>query len=409
MSAPARLDPAREFWMTAPATAAVMDAISPGDSDRARFVGGAVRDALAGRTVEDIDIATTLTPQAAAQALGAAGLKVVPTGIDHGTITAVAFGKPFEITTLRRDVETFGRRAVVAFTTDWAEDAIRRDFRMNAIYADRFGALFDPFDGVADARAGRVVFIGEPRERIAEDHLRILRFYRFNAWYGAGIDPEGQAACAELATTLEAVSAERIWKEFRKLLLAPDPREAVRAMHAGHVLERVLTARLDLNLFEGIINADRGKSRNADALVRLAALLGRDEGAMGTAMTAMKASNAESARALAVCGPAPVALRPGLSTLDLGRALYRLGADAVAGRLRLDEAQGLGDCDAELAIAADWTHKRFPLTGKDLIARGYRPGPALGAALGALEERWIASGFVLDREALLDRLPEAGG
>ena len=173
-------------WMTAPATAAVLDALEAlGGAGCARFVGGCVRNTLLAHEVSDLDIATVLTPQQVVQALKAAGLKAVPTGLDHGTVTAVAEGRPFEITTLRRDVETDGRRAVVAFTDDWGQDAARRDFTLNAVYADRQGALLDPTgQGIADARAGRIVFVGEPATRIAEDHLRILRFFRFQAWYG---------------------------------------------------------------------------------------------------------------------------------------------------------------------------------------------------------------------------------
>ncbi|HCR94656.1 MAG TPA: CCA tRNA nucleotidyltransferase, partial [Oceanicaulis sp.] len=183
-----RLDPSEHAFLSAPDTRAVLDAISPGETDRARIVGGAVRNALQGAPVEDVDIATQLTPQETMDALKAAGIKAIPTGLDHGTITAVIKGKPFEITTLRKDVSTDGRRAVVAFTTDWAIDASRRDFRLNAIYARRDGSLFDPYDGVADALAHRVIFIGEADERLAEDVLRILRFYRFNAWYGSALE-----------------------------------------------------------------------------------------------------------------------------------------------------------------------------------------------------------------------------
>lgn len=399
-----RLDPADHPWLTAPDTSRVMEALSPGDSDRARFVGGCVRNALMGRAVDDIDIATQLTPDQSVAALEAAGIKVAPTGIAHGTVTAVVDGKPFEVTSLRKDVETFGRRAVVAFTTDWREDALRRDFRLNSIYSRRDGTLFDPLDGVEDARAGRVIFIGEARDRIAEDHLRILRFYRFNAWYGAGIDPDGHAACAQLAATIRDLSAERVWKESKKLLLAPDPREAVKAMQEGHVLKEVLPARLDFKLFAGIINADRGKAREPDALLRLVALVGREGKTVEGVMQRMKASKSESARAGAMIARAgEPRVRPGLSAAARNRALYALGADAMIARLRLDEAEGLGEADADIAAARDWRRPHFPLKGKDLVAAGFEAGPALGEILARLEADWIDSGFALEKAALLER------
>ncbi|MEQ8406256.1 MAG: CCA tRNA nucleotidyltransferase [Oceanicaulis sp.] len=404
-----RLDPAENAWLDAPDTRRVMDALSPGDSDRARFVGGCVRNALMGRPVDDVDIATQLEPDAARAALEAAHIKVVPTGLAHGTLTAVAEGKPFEVTSLRKDVETFGRRAVVAFTTDWREDARRRDFKLNSIYARRDGTLFDPFGGIDDARAGRVVFIGQARERIGEDYLRILRFYRFNAWYGAGIDPDGQAACAALAHTVRDLSAERVWKELKKLLLAPDPRAAVSAMHEGHVLKEVLPGRLDFNLFAGIINADRGMSREPDALLRLVALLGREGNAVESVMQSMKASNAERTRAQAMTAGAGPRVHPSMSPSQRGRALYALGAEAVMARLRLDEAEGLGAADDHFAAARAWSRPRFPLKGKDLVAAGFEPGPELGEILARLEAEWIDSAFTLGRAALVKRAGELRG
>src|SRR3954462_397386 len=224
-SSGARLEP--QAWMASTATAAVLDALeAPGGADCARFVGGCVRNALMGRAVDDIDVATTLEPPAATQALEAAGLKVVPTGVEHGTVTAISGDRPYEITTLRRDVSTDGRRAVVAFTTDWAEDARRRDFTLNALYARRDGTIFDPTEeGLADAKAGRIVFVGEPEQRLHEDYLRILRFFRFLAWYGrAGADAAGLAACAKLKDKVTTLAAERISKELLKLFGAEDPR-----------------------------------------------------------------------------------------------------------------------------------------------------------------------------------------
>jgi poly(A) polymerase len=403
----ARLDPAKHAWMREPATRTVMAALNAGADDVARFVGGCVRNAIMGRPVDDIDIATSLRPEAVMARIEAAGLKAVPTGIDHGTITAIADGCPFEITTLRRDVETHGRRAVVAFSQDWAEDAARRDFRLNAIYCDTHGALFDPVDGIEDARAGRVIFIGQPSERIAEDHLRILRFYRFNAWYGAEIDAGGQAACADMADHLTTLSAERVWKELKKLLAAPDPTAALEAMQEGHVLTRLVPAALDFRLLLSLINMDRGKSRAPDPLLRLAAVVGRDETAMMELCVTMKASNAEKASAHALLAPLEAlgaqGLRPGAGAAVLGAALYRLNPAIVAGRLRLAEAAGDGDADREIALADSYVRPVFPIGGRDLIAAGMKAGPGLGAELAQLEAAWVESGFTLDRKALLAR------
>ena len=407
-----RLDPAAHAWMRAPAVRRVMAALNTEDAEAARYVGGCVRNTVMGRPVDDVDIATRLDPLDVSARLEAAGLKVVPTGIDHGTVTAVADGAPFEITTLRRDVETFGRRAVVAFTTDWSEDAARRDFRLNAIYCAQDGSLFDPYDGVADARAGRVIFIGDARARIAEDHLRILRFYRFNAWYGAGIDPAGQAACSAMAETLKALSAERVWKELKKLFSAPDPSGAVKAMQEGNVLKAVIPGPLDFRLLLSLINTDREMSRAPDPLLRLAALAGRDEAAMTALCTQMKASKAENAKAAALCGPVNSVgasrIGPKASQRDLAKLAYAVGSQAASGRVRLDEAQGLGDARDALAFLDTFEPPTFPVKGRDLIAAGAPRGPQLGAMLAELERDWIESGFSLSREALVARALESG-
>src|SRR5436190_17434591 len=259
-------------WMTAPATAAVLDALeAAGGPDCARFVGGCVRNAVIGRPVDEIDIATVLTPDETTAALQAAGLKAVPTGVDHGTVTAVSDHRPFEITTLRRDVATDGRRAVVAFTRDWAEDAQRRDFTLNALYAGRDGAIFDPTGhGVADAKAGRIVFVGEPEQRLREDHLRILRFFRFLAWYGKGEpDAAAVAACAALKGEIPSLAAERISKELLKLLAADDPRPAVRLMAETGVLAQVLPDAADLARFEALVEVETDQLFETDAVLRL--------------------------------------------------------------------------------------------------------------------------------------------
>ncbi|MCR9130543.1 MAG: CCA tRNA nucleotidyltransferase [Alphaproteobacteria bacterium] len=397
----AALDPADHAWLRAGTTRRVLGALNAETPDAARIVGGAVRNAIMGRPVDDIDIATTHTPDAASALLEAAGLKVVPTGIEHGTVTAVADGQPFEVTTLRKDVETFGRRAVVAFTTDWAEDAARRDFRLNAIYCGADGSLFDPFGGIEDARAGRIVFIGEPRDRIAEDHLRILRFYRFLAWYGDDVDRDGQAACAAMAGTLKALSAERVWKELKKLLAAPDPRLALEAMQEGHVLEVLIPGALDFRLLLSLINRDRGKARAPNPLLRLTALAGGDEAAMTALCEQMKASNAERAYVQAVCVAPDLAGDADQSAL--ARAVYEFGDEAIEGRLRLAEAQSGTGADEALNFLHGFARPVFPVKGRDLLEAGFPRGPELGQRLAELEQAWIESGFALDRVALLER------
>ena len=280
-----------EPWLTAPQTVAVLDALEAAGGE-GRFVGGCVRDALIGRPVADIDIATPMTPQAVVDAVTRAGLKAVPTGIEHGTVTVVSSGRPYEVTTLRRDVTTDGRRATVAFTEDWAEDAARRDFRLNALYADRTGAVFDPTgEGVADAEAGRIVFVGEPERRIREDYLRILRFFRFRAWFGRGeADGAALAACSALKAGISQLSAERISAELIKLLSAPDPRAAVHLMADTGVLFEVLPWAGDASMFLPMIQIDR------DPILRLSSLLPGDPDVVREAAEKLRLSNAQKAR-----------------------------------------------------------------------------------------------------------------
>lgn len=354
----------------------------------ARFVGGAPRNAVMGLEVGDLDVATALTPDRTIAALERAGLRAVPTGIEHGTVTGLVAGRPFEITTLRRDVETDGRRAVVAFTTDWAEDAARRDFRLNALYCDRAGEVFDPTGGgLEDALAGRVVFVGEAETRIREDYLRILRFFRFFAWYGrTAPDREGLDACARLADGLARLSAERVGRELLKLLAAPDPREAVRLAVGAGVLARVLPFDLEPARFEAAVALD------SDPLFRLSALLPDAEPAVREAATALRLSNAERDRLIAAL-PDGVAVEPGMSEPAARAAIYRLGARAFQDRL-LKRAAESGDAAAPLlALARTWTPPRFPLGGADVAALGLPPGPRTGALLRAVEDWWIADDF----------------
>ncbi|WP_287899953.1 CCA tRNA nucleotidyltransferase [Brevundimonas sp.] len=388
-------------WLRAASTRAVMAALAAaGGTDCARFVGGCVRNSLMGQPVDDIDIATRLRPEQTIQALKAAGLKAVPTGVEHGTVTGVSGHRPYEITTLRRDVETDGRRAVVAFTEDWAEDAARRDFRLNALYADAQGTVFDPTGGgLADAAAGRVVFVGEAETRIREDYLRILRFFRFYAWYGRGApDTTGLAACARLKDGMARLSAERVSKELLKLLAAPDPRPALRAMTYSGVLAQILPEAEPPAMFEAMC------ALSPDPALRLSALLPEDEAAVRAAARRLRLSNALRDRlAVMVADGPPVA--PGAAPAAARAALYRLGRAAFEDRLARAEAKGGGDGAPLRALAETWTPPRMPVGGRDLARLGVAPGPETGRLLKAFEADWIAADFPSDgHEARLQAL-----
>lgn len=372
-------------WLRDPATLAVVEALTAeGGGGSVRFVGGCVRDALLGRQGGDVDLATTLEPPRVIRALNTAGLKAVPTGVEHGTVTAVSAGRPFEVTTLRRDVATDGRRAVVAFTDDWAEDARRRDFRLNALYADREGNVLDPTgQGIDDALAGRIVFVGDPRRRIEEDHLRILRFFRFFAWFGRGApDAEGLAACAAMAEGVDRLSAERVSSELIKLLGAPDPVAAVRAMTAAGVLKRVLDVEGDLDRLSAV------QARSEDPLLRLSALWPDDPAFVAAAARRLRLPRSAWSRLESAAGPLP----PGASD---DRAARRL-VHAIGGRAAADRAlksPDSGFAAVVLAVSRDWTPPRMPVGGRDVARLGVAAGPETGAVLRAFERSWIADDF----------------
>jgi poly(A) polymerase len=271
-------------WMAQAQTQAVIQALMAGGQP-ARFVGGCVRDALLGLPVKDIDIATPEPPERVTELIEQADLRAIPTGIDHGTITAICDGIPFEITTLRRDVETFGRHARVSYTTDWQEDAARRDLTLNALYCDPDGTVFDPVGGLADLKAGRIRFVGDARARIEEDVLRLLRFFRFYAYYGVGTaDPEAIAACREMAPQIETLSVERVWKEMSRLLLAPDPAAAFDLMMTNGVLSHLLPEVVDSDRLPALIKAEVATQTVPDYLRRLATIVEFEkEGSRGSA------------------------------------------------------------------------------------------------------------------------------
>lgn len=398
-------------WMTAPATAAVFDALeAQGGADCARFVGGCVRNALIGQPISDIDVATSLAPQDVIKALGAAGLKAVPTGVDHGTVTAVSDGKPFEVTTLRRDVETDGRRAVVAFTDDWMEDAQRRDFTLNSLYAQREGTIFDPTGhGVADARAGRIIFVGEATQRIREDYLRILRFFRFLAWYGKGpADAEALAACEALKDEIGSLSAERISKELLKLLAAPDPREAVALMAKTGVLAMVLPRPIDLARFNGVVGVEEDQLFETDPVLRLAALLPDDQVGAVQFAERLRLSNADRDRITAALSPTP-AFKSWMSPREIRRAVYRLGAQTFRDRAKLawaraDRTAVTPQWRGMIALGEGWTAPKFPLTGDDVVTAGVPKGPMVGEVLREIEEWWIDHDFIDDSMSAVEKL-----
>jgi poly(A) polymerase len=401
------IDPARAPWLTADDTRAVLAALTAGGKP-ARLVGGCVRDALAGRPVTDIDIATPEPPPRVIELLTAAGLKAVPTGIKHGTVTAVVRGKPFEVTTLRRDVSTDGRHAVVAFTGDWTEDAARRDFTMNALSADPDGRVHDPFGGAADLAAGRVRFVGEPLARIHEDVLRILRFFRFHANYGKNApDAAGLAACRELAPLLPQLSAERVAAELLKLLKAPDAASTVRLMADTGILAPILPELTDIERLRGLQDVEDPAAR--DPLLRLLALLPDDPGVAGAVAERLRLSNAERERLVAVAGP-PTALWPVHGERDLRRALHRLGMPVVRdlGLLALARGQGaLGD--PALKAAWSWQPVALPVKGQDAIDLGVPAGPRIGELIGAVDRWWEDGDYRADRAACLAHLKSLVG
>jgi poly(A) polymerase len=373
-------------WLNHPGTQGLCTALEA-SGHQALLVGGCVRNALLEEPTSDVDIATDATPENVTNIAENAGFKAVPTGIEHGTVTVIAGSKPHEVTTFRRDVETDGRRAVVAYSTRIEDDARRRDFTMNALYADRHGTIFDPLDGLADLRARRVRFVGDAETRIREDYLRILRFFRFHAAYGdpdAGLDPDGLAACAAFSAGLETISRERIGAEMRKLLAARDPAPAVAAMMQAGILRLVLPG-ADPRALAPLIHLEA--DRPARWPRRLVVLGGQDP------ETALRLSRAE-ARDLA-------ALRAAIGTGDTPAALgWRLGetlaTDAMLARAAVLESPPPANWPAQIARGSA---ARFPVTAADLMPA--LQGEALGARLKAMEARWLASDLTLSHEDLL--------
>src|SRR5882724_1344663 len=399
-----KIDPAQHGWMTAPETIQVMAALG-----EARFVGGAVRNALLGVPVVDVDIAVPMPPDEALARLKSKNIKVVETGLDHGTVTAIAGTHAFEVTSLRRDVETDGRRAKVIFTDDWAEDAARRDFTINALYASASGEIFDYATGVEDLIAGRVRFVGEARARIAEDYLRVLRLFRFHAWYGKGeIDAEGLRAAAEAKDKLKTLSAERIAKELLRLLEAGTPAPVLRVMAATGILSELLPGALQLPRLERLTQLDAENLFVRDAMLRLAALLPDSEQAARAAADVLKLSNAHRTRLERVLGGERIAAQ--VSAREARRLLYRLGAACFRDKVMLQWAgapQAAGAWRMLLQMADNWQQPRFVLTGRDVMQAGVPEGPQVGRVLAQVEGWWVDGDFAAGEGALRDRLKAA--
>ncbi len=410
---------ADEAWFKDPALQLILTLLNA-DGGEARVAGGAVRNALMGLPVADVDVATTLLPEKVVERAARAGIRAVPTGIEHGTVTLVVDGHGFEVTTLRRDIETDGRRAKVAFGTDWQADAERRDLTINALYADARGEVIDLVKGIEDIETRTVRFIGDAAERIAEDYLRILRFFRFFAYYGSGRpDADGLRACARAKDKLSTLSAERIWAETRKLLSAADPSRALLWMRQAGALTEILpeTEKWGIDAIHGLVAAEKSLGWMPDPLLRLAAIVPPDAQRLDAFAKRLKMSNAEAAR-LAVWANAPL---PPDEVTDVGfdRLLYRHGAEGLIMRLRLALASARTAAEGDpvamrksarlsvlLKRAEKYQRPVFPLSGADIVEAGVPAGKRVGEILKELEDFWVERNFALDRATLTARLED---
>jgi poly(A) polymerase len=397
-------------WLTQSEIARLL-ALLDRDGEEARVVGGAVRNALLGLAVDEIDVATTAVPDEVMRRVASARWKSVPTGIEHGTVTVVIDGKPFEVTTLRQDVETYGRKAKVVFGRDWAVDAARRDFTINALSAAADGTVYDYVSGLGDIAARRVRFIGDPAKRIAEDYLRILRFFRFHAWYGDGGHPDAAGLHAAIVARagLATLSRERVRMELLKLLLAPHATPALAVMAESGLLVGVLGGVPLLASFENMTKVEAATGTAPDAVRRLGALAVFLKEDAERLADRLRLSNAEATRLVTLDGWWGVS--PAAGNQAAHALLYQLGTQAFADHVLVAWSRAAaGAADAkwhELAsLPAHWTVPVFPLRAADFINRGIAAGPALGAAMRAAEQAWIAADFPTDRtatEAIADR------
>jgi len=387
-------------WMTSGAAHKVYQALERAGGSP-RFVGGCVRDGLLGRKIRDIDIATPLDPAAVMKAAETAGLKHVPTGIDHGTVTVVADHTGIEVTTLRRDVETFGRHATVAFTDDWREDAARRDLTMNALSADARGQVYDYFDGIADLQAGRVRFVGAPEDRMREDYLRILRYFRFHADYATGdFDPPALKAARALKAELKSLSGERLRQETLKLLVARRGVDTWRAMLSEGIVAAFLPPATTIDRMAKVAALESRLKVPQDPVRRLAALTVTGTGP--AVAETLKLSNAERDRVIAIS-----AARPEFAAGDakrVRRQIYDLGNALALDLLLVDWTDPESDAQRAYEIVRDWSRPELPVKGRDVSALGVPAGPEIGRLLKDLEDWWIAGDFAAGREQCLAEL-----
>ena len=386
-------------WLVQPGVQDVIQALT-NDGGIARFVGGCVRDAMFHRPIRDIDIATDQTPDQVIALLDKAGLKHAPTGLAHGTVTAIAAGQGFEVTTLRVDEETDGRRAKVSFTDDWLVDAQRRDFTMNALYCDADGTVYDPVGGIDDIATHRVRFIGDADARIKEDYLRILRFFRFHAWYGQGtaLDSQGLAACADNKDGMEILSIERIRSEFLRLLESSDPAAALWPMQKVGILSLILPVEADLIALEKLV----AREQAADMLSahrRLAVLFSANLPSLGRHASTWKMSNAKKKRLRSMAKNCDVSA---MDAASARAAIYRKGKQVFVDDLILWSDQINLDL---LRLSQDWAVPTFPIAGDDVMTLGVAAGREVGDLLQSLEDYWVDQDFGPDRDALLGRLP----
>ena len=408
---------AAEPWFSAPALTRVFNLINA-DGGEARVVGGAVRNSLMGLPVADIDMATTLLPDEVVARAKKAGIKSVPTGIDHGTVTLVIEGAPFEVTTLRRDVETDGRRAEVAFGSDWKVDAERRDLTINALYANAKGEVIDLVGGLPDIEKRHVRFIGNAAERVAEDYLRVLRFFRFFAHYGSGRpDADGLRACAKARSKLGTLSAERVWSEMKKLLSARDPGRALLWMRQAGVLSEILpeSEKWGIDAIPALVAAEQAFGWQPEPLLRLAAIVPPDVERLEAMAKRLRLSKTEAAF-FSAWAKAP-RLPAVIADTAFARLLYRHGSHGLDTSLKLALAASRQKSENDPAQLAEtgrlwgllgktenWQKPVFPLTGADVLAAGIAAGPRVGEVLGMLEDQWVEGNFNADRATLVARL-----
>ena len=387
-------------WLTSEEAQAVFAAVSAGGYE-ARAVGGAVRNALLGEAVKDVDFATTAKPEDVIRLASKAGLKPVPTGLEHGTITLVVNHTPFEVTTLRRDIETFGRHARVTFTTDWTEDAQRRDFTINALYCDAAGLIHDPLGGLGDIKGRHVRFIGSPADRIREDYLRILRFFRFTAQYANGVpNPEGLAACRNLKDGLKQLSGERVRAEMLRLLASPAAAKVAAHMDETGILSSLFGADCHASSLARTVGIEAELQRPADPLLRLGTLALTGPGHALHLKDQLKLSSLEYERlaGMAINDPA---FDPACPELEARAFIYRHGALRFADAMIFAWARsGVPVSDAarrqRLGLAGTFKPPELPVRGSDVLALGVPAGPLVGRIISGFEEWWIANGFPND-------------